>query len=403
MELEVYQVGGSVRDTLLGLPVVDKDYVVVGATPQDMLARGFRPVGKDFPVFLHPRTKEEYALARKERKVALGYHGFTFDTSKEVSLEEDLARRDLTINAMALTSDGTLIDPYGGLADLENRVLRHVSPAFVEDPIRVLRLARFAARFRKLGFTIAPETLALAEALRRAGELDALVPERVWQETWKALSENDPVEYFKVLRKCGALPVLFPELEALFGIPTLVQDKHFMDSGTHALLALSNAASLSPLPEVRFAALTHALGKALKLPIAWPEHTGYEEHTEEPLNALAERYKIPRHVKELALVVAHYHPQWNTAVTPETILDFLDTCDALRRPERFENILLACEACFITHQYPDHSEFLLKTLSDLREKLKETKPALANAGKALKNIYRQMKLDCLKKILLPTN
>lgn len=397
MDLEVYLVGGAVRDKLLGLPVTEKDYVVVGATPADMLARGFKPVGKDFPVFLHPQTKEEYALARTERKTAPGYHGFEFHTSKEVTLEEDLARRDLTINAVALAPDGSLIDPYHGLADIENRVLRHVSPSFVEDPIRVLRLARFAARFKKLNFKIAPETMALAEAMRRAGELDALVPERVWQETWKALSENDPAEYFQVLRACGGLAILFPELEALFGVPSLVQEKHFMDSGMHALLALSNAARLSPSPEIRFAALTHSLGKANTPPQQWPEHEGYHE-VENGLQHLAERYKIPRHVKEFAKVVANYHHLWNASITPEIILKFFDACDALRRPERFANILTACEACFIMHKYPNHNVFLKQVLADLQARLKEIRPTLANAGKPLKNIYHQAKLDCLKQI-----
>jgi tRNA nucleotidyltransferase (CCA-adding enzyme) len=319
-----------------------------------------------------------------------------------VTLEEDLARRDLTINAMALGPDNTVIDPHGGLADLENKVLRHVSSAFVEDPIRVLRLARFAARYKHLGFKVAPETLELAQALRRAGELNTLTPERVWQETWKALSEKDPADYFQILKRCGGLAILFPEIEALFGIPSLIQGKHGMDSGMHALLALQNAARLSPSPEVRFAALMHSLGKALTLPSDWPEHKNYQDYTEEALIPLADRYKIPRHVRELAKIVGRCHLMWESAVTPETILEFYDACDALRRPERFENILLACEACFITHHDPDHSEFLLNTLHALQECLKNLRPTLANAGQPLKNIYRQVKLDCLKKLLSPT-
>jgi len=399
MTLETYLVGGAVRDSLLGLPITEKDYVVVGSSPAEMMSLGFKPVGKDFPVFLHPETKEEYALARTERKVGPGYRGFEIYAAKDVTLEDDLARRDLTINAMAFAPDGSLIDPYGGLADLENRVLRHVSASFVEDPIRVLRLGRFAARYKKMDFKVAPETLNLAQALRRAGELNVLVPERVWQETWKALGEDDPAEFFQVLRACGGLAILFPEIEALFGVPALIQHKHFMDSGMHALLALNNAARLSSLPEVRFAALVHSLGKSATPPDQWPNHKDYAELTEEKIKSLSDRYKIPKHVKEFAKIVALQHEHWNTATTPETILEFFDACDALRRSDRFANILVACEACFITHEYPDHSVFLLKVLQDLQERLKQVKPNLANAGKPLKNIYHQAKLDCLKQIL----
>lgn len=399
MDLNAYLVGGAVRDKLLGLPVIEKDYVVVGVSPADMLALGFKPVGKDFPVFLHPETKAEYALARTERKTAPGYRGFTVHASPEVTLEEDLFRRDLTINAMAITPEGDIVDPYGGLADIENRILRHVSAAFVEDPLRVLRLARFAARYKRLGFKVATETLLLAQAMQRAGELDALVPERVWQETWKALQEPDPEEYFQVLRQCGALAILFPEIEALFGVPSLIQDKHFMDSGVHALLALHNAARLSPLPDVRFAALTHGLGRALTPPDAWPEHEGYENYTNDAFKPLAERYKIARHIREFVKLIAKHHLQWNQPTTSETVLSFFEACDALRRPDRFANILLACEACFVSHEYPDHTEFLLKTLAELQECLKQVKPSMAQPGRPMKNIYEHAKADCLKKIL----
>ena len=398
MELETYLVGGAVRDKLLGIPVNEKDYVVIGSSPDELLSLGFTQVGKDFPVFLHPETKEEYALARTERKTGPGYRGFECHTDKNVTLEQDLARRDFTINAIAITSDGSIIDPYGGLADIENRVLRHVSPAFVEDPIRILRLARFAAAFKRFGFIIAKETLALVEALRRAGELNALVPERVWKETWKALSCQDPDEYFNVLHNCGGLGILFPEFEALFGIPSLIQEKHYMDSGVHALLALSNAARLSALPEVRFAAFAHSLGKGVMTPETWPELMGYQDHSEEVLNPLAERYKIPRQVKEIAKIVACYHHLWNIATTPELVLNFFEVSDALRRPERFANILLACEACFMTHQYADHSEFLLQILTELQKRLKEIKPLLVNSGQPLKKVYHQAKVDSLKKI-----
>lgn len=398
MDLETYLVGGAVRDKLLNLPITEKDYVVIGASPDDMLSRGFTPVGKDFPVFLHPDTKEEYALARTERKTGPGYHGFACHTDKNVTLEQDLARRDFTINAMALTADGAIIDPYGGLADIENRVLRHVSSAFVEDPIRILRLARFAAALKHLGFTIAEETLALVEALRRAGELNALAPERIWKETWKALSCQNPDEYFNVLHQCGGLGILFPEFEALFGIPSVIQEKHFMDSGVHALLTLRNAARLSALAEVRFAAYVHSLGKGVMLPETWPELIGYQDHSEEVLTPLVERYKIPKQVKEIARIVACYHHLWNIAATPELVLSFFEVTDALRRPERFANILLACEACFMTHQYPDHTEFLLGILTELQKRLKEIKPLLANSGQPLKKIYHQAKADCIKRI-----
>ena len=400
MELEVYLVGGAVRDELLGLKPTEKDYVVIGATPEDMLAQGFKPVGKDFPIFLHPVTKEEYALARTERKVAPGYHGFEFRTDPSITLAEDLARRDLTINAIALSADGlSIIDPYNGVADIENRILRHVSDAFVEDPIRVLRLARFAARFKKMGFQIAPETLELANTLRRAGELNALVPERVWKETWKALAENNPEEYFHVLRSCGGLSILFPELEALFGIPSVIQEKHFMDSGMHALLSLSNAARLSPLPETRFAALMHSVGKGKILPQKWPVLENYQDYSEDILLSLAEKYKIPKHVKEIAKIVASHHQLWLTANTAESLLHFFEITDALRRTERFSNIVRACEACFITHKDKQHSEFLIEVLLKLQKQLKALKPTLINVGQPLKAVYQQAKLRSLNKIL----
>lgn len=345
---EIYLVGGAVRDQLLGIAPTERDFVVVGSTPAKMLSLGFKPVGKDFPVFLHPETKEEYALARTEKKAGKGYAGFTFYTSPDVTLEEDLARRDLTINAIAQAADGSLIDPFDGYADIQQRILRHTSPAFVEDPVRVLRLARFAARFKYLGFQIAPETIQLALTMQRAGELDALVPERVWQETLTALQEPNPEEYFRVLRQCGALGVLFPEIEALFGIPSEIEPGHFMDSGTHTLICLQKAAEISNNIEVRFAVLCHALGKALMPPSTWPTLIGYDQHGKKPIDDICNRYKVSRSMRDLAILTSKYHlsmPDSENITDPKNLLIFLENTDAFRRPERFEQFLYAAEAC----------------------------------------------------------
>jgi tRNA nucleotidyltransferase (CCA-adding enzyme) len=344
--MNVYEVGGAVRDALLGLPVKERDWVVVGASPEDLIALGYRRVGKDFPVFLHPATGEQYALARTERKVAPGYTGFTFDTSPTVTLEQDLARRDLTINAIARDASGVLIDPCGGRADLASRVLRHVSPAFREDPLRVLRVARFAARFAGLGFTVAPETQALMAEIVASGEIDALRPERVWQETVKALGEERPDVYVSVLRDCGALLHVFPEVDALFGVPQPEKWHPEIDTGVHTLMALRCAAQLSRSETVRFAVLTHDLGKATTPTLLLPRHHGHERRSEELLGELCARLPVPNRFRELALHVARHHGNVHRAneLKPSTVLDLIVQTDGLRQPERFEEFLLACEA-----------------------------------------------------------
>lgn len=344
--MRVYEVGGAVRDSLLGLPVSEHDWVVVGATAEQLLAEGFRRVGKDFPVFLHPVTSEQYALARTERKVAPGYTGFEFDTSAAVTLEQDLARRDLTINAMARDADGTLIDPWGGRRDLAERVLRHVSAAFAEDPLRVLRVARFAARFHELGFRVAAETVAMMSDIVRSGELRALKPERVWQETAKALAESHPEIYFQVLRECGALEQVFPEIDALFGVPQPERWHPEIDTGTHTLMALRMAARLSASVPVRFAALTHDLGKAETPKSVLPRHIGHEQRSEALLESLCTRLPVPNRHRELALQVARHHGTVHRAaeLKPKSLLKLIMAVDGFRQPQRFEEFLLACEA-----------------------------------------------------------
>ena len=346
LPFKTYLVGGAVRDRLLGLPVTDRDYVVVGATPDDLLAAGFKPVGADFPVFLHPQTGEQYALARTERKTARGYHGFAVHFSPDVTLEQDLLRRDLTINAMAEAPDGTVIDPYGGQADLAARRLRHVSPAFAEDPVRILRVARFAARFARLGFTVADDTRALMRQMVAAGEVDALVPERVWQEFERALREPDPQCFITVLRDCGALQKLLPELDRLFGVPQPPEPHPEIDTGVHTLMVLQQAARLSADPQVRFAALLHDLGKGTTPPEQWPSHHGHEARSVELVNALCTRLKVPAAYRELAVAVARDHGNAHRALELRagTLLDIIERTDALRRPQRYAQFLLACEA-----------------------------------------------------------
>lgn len=344
--MKTFLVGGAVRDRLLQLPVKDRDWVITGATPEQMRAQGFKPVGRDFPVFLHPESGEEVALARTERKSGHGYAGFHFDHNTGVTLEEDLQRRDLTINAMAETDDGQLIDPYGGQQDLENRVLRHVSPAFSEDPLRVLRVARFAARFAPLGFQIAPETMDLMQGLSRSGELDYLVPERIWQETERALGEEDCTVYFETLRHCGALASVFPEIDQLFGIPQTATWHPEIDTGIHVMMVVRMAATLSQSTSVRFAALTHDLGKGITPAEVLPSHRGHE-HSGVPLvERLCERLKTPRRYRELAVLVCAEHLNCHRAfeLRATTVLKLLERADALRRPERFAEFLLACEA-----------------------------------------------------------
>jgi tRNA nucleotidyltransferase (CCA-adding enzyme) len=344
--MEVYLVGGAVRDELLGRPAGERDWVVVGATPQAMLDAGYRPVGKDFPVFLHPETSEEYALARTERKVARGYHGFEMRFSPDVTLDEDLKRRDLTINAIAKAADGTLIDPCGGRADIEARVLRHVSEAFNEDPVRILRVARFLARFHPLGFTVAPETLARMRAMVTAGEVDALVAERVWQETDRALGEAAPEAWLRLLHDCGALARILPELDALYGVPQPEQWHPEIDTGLHMELVLQAAADLTPEPRIRFAALMHDLGKGRTPRSSWPRHIGHEERSVTLVQEVAERLRVPTDYRELAVLAARWHGIAHRAeeLRPRTVLKLLESCDAFRRPERFGELLLAFEA-----------------------------------------------------------
>jgi len=345
--MRIYLVGGAVRDKLLGRPVVDHDHVVVGARPDELLAQGYRPVGKDFPVFLHPRTGEEYALARTERKTGHGYHGFAFHADPSVTLEQDLARRDLTINAMAEAEDGSLVDPFDGARDLKQRLLRHVSPAFAEDPVRLLRVARFAARFAPLGFTVAPETMALMQQMVQAGEVDHLVPERVWQETRKALGEAQPSAFLRVLRESGALAVLFPEVDALYGVPQRAEFHPEIDTGVHVEMVLDMAARIAPGNDVvGFCALTHDLGKALTPDDVLPRHIGHEHAGVEPLRRLVARLKVPNEHASLAEQVCREHLNAHRAfeLKSATVLRLLGSLDALRRPERLDLFLAACEA-----------------------------------------------------------
>jgi len=344
--MKIYLVGGAVRDQLLGRPHVERDFVVVGATPEELHALGYRPVGKDFPVFLHPATGEQYALARTERKTGPGYYGFATRFAPDVTLEEDLARRDLTINAMAQADGGAIIDPYGGQRDLEARLLRHVSPAFVEDPLRVLRVARFAARFAPLGFTVAPETMELMRGIVASGEMAALVPERVWVETERALGEDRPQVYFEVLRECGALAAVFPEIAALYGVPQPEKWHPEIDTGVHTIQVLEVATELSRDTTVRFAALVHDVGKALTPRDAWPRHFGHEEAGARLIEKLADRLRVPTEHRELAILVARHHAAVHRVAEqrPATVLELLERIDAFRRPDRFERFLLACEA-----------------------------------------------------------
>ena len=346
MDMRTYIVGGAIRDELLGLDVEDKDYVVVGTTPEAMLARGFTPVGKDFPVFLHPKTGEEYALARTERSTAPGYKGFTFHTSPDVTLEEDLIRRDLTINAMAKEEDGTLIDPFGGEQDLRDGIFRHVSDAFEEDPVRILRLARFAARFT--GFAVAPETLALMQKMVDRGDVDALVPERVWQEFSRGLMEERPSRMFDVLRDCGALAHILPELDALWGVPQPEVHHPEIDTGVHVMTVLNYAAKSAFPLEVRFAALMHDLGKGRTPPEDWPSHHGHEELGVPLVQAICERVRVPNACRDLALMTAREHGNIGRGLSMSAsgIVRVFERCDAIRRPERFLEMLKATESDF---------------------------------------------------------
>lgn len=344
--MKAYLVGGAVRDTLLNFPVRERDWVVIGETPETMLQRGFTEVGKDFPVFLHPQTKDEYALARLERKTTHGYKGFAVHATPDVSLEADLMRRDLTINAMAMLDNGELIDPYGGQEDLKNRIFRHISPAFCEDPVRVLRIARFCARYHHLGFSIAPETQALMQKMVTQGEINHLVPERVWAETEKALGEQSPAAYFQCLRDCGALARIFPEVDALFGVPQTAVYHPEIDTGIHTLMVVTQATLLSDKTTVRFAALMHDLGKALTPEEHWPSHHGHETLGINTLKTLCLRLRVPNHYQKLALQVMQYHTHCHRAfeLRPGTLCDTLANIGAFKADHQLDAFLLACEA-----------------------------------------------------------
>ena len=345
-QLECYLVGGAVRDQLLGDESIDLDWVVVGANEDTMLKLGFSPVGRDFPVYLHPTTHQEYALARRERKTGPGYRGFETTASPDVTLEDDLSRRDITINAMARSRQGKLIDPWGGATDLADGVLRHVSPAFTEDPLRVLRVARFAARYHDRGFDVATETLALMESIVADGELNTLPPERIWRELSGALSASQPAEFFRTLRRCGALGVIFPELDALFGVPQPEIHHPEGDAGIHTLLVLEQAAKLSPDSKVRFAALVHDLGKGATPPQHWPKHIGHEKRGLKLVANMCDRLRVPANYRRLALQVTEYHLLMHRLETlkSQTVLKLLNRLDAFRNPNRIEDFSLACEA-----------------------------------------------------------
>ncbi len=403
--METFLVGGAVRDRLLGLPVKDNDWVVTGATPEIMLKTGFKPVGKDFPVFLHPKTGEEYALARTERKSGKGYHGFHFYAAEDVTLEDDLQRRDLTINALAEDENGNLIDTVGGEKDLKLRLLRHVSPAFAEDPVRILRIARFLARFSSLGFSIADETMQLMKTMVEAGEVDTLVAERVWQETSQALTEANPEKFIETLYQCGALKILFPEIERLFGVPQPVEHHPEIDTGIHTLLVLQQACLLSPEPEVRFAALTHDLGKGTTDKKILPHHYGHEGRGYKLVRALCKRYKLPKTYKQLAEISTTYHTHIHKAfeIKPKTLLKVLEATDAFRRPERFLQFLLVCTAdsrgrpSYENNPYPqaDFFRLLLEKVSkvDIKDII-----AAGFKGQAIAEQLHQKRMAVIRKL-----
>lgn len=363
--MDIYLVGGAVRDSLLGRPVAERDWVVVGATPEELQAQGFTPVGRDFPVFLHPHTREEHALARLERKTGPGYRGFVTEFAPDVTLEQDLARRDLTINAMAQAADGHLIDPHGGRADLERRVLRHVSPAFVEDPVRILRIARFLARFAHLGFSVAAETIELMRQMSASGELDALVPERVWRELERLLGEPTPRAGIELLRECGALRIVLPELDALFGVPQSPKWHPEVDTGEHVLLALQVAAGRAAPVSVRFAVLMHDLGKTLTPRSEWPKHIAHEARGVPAIESLCQRLRVPQEHRDLALLASRFHTHVHRGLElrATTLLEVLESADAFRRPGRFAELLEVCECDargrlgFADQPYPQRARF----------------------------------------------
>lgn len=402
--MKVYLVGGAVRDQLLGLPYHEKDWVVVGSTPDQMINQHFRKVGRDFPVFLHPETNEEYALARTERKTAPGYYGFVCDFNSSVTLEEDLVRRDLTINAMAIDEQGQLIDPFHGQLDLKNKILRHVSPAFVEDPVRVLRVARFAARFYSHGFKLAEETRSLMYAMVKNGELDYLVPERVWQEWQRSLKEKNPEQFILTLRACDALRVIIPEINSLFGIPNPYHYHHEIDTGIHSLMVLQAATSLSTDPLVRFAALVHDLGKAGSPMQYWPKHIDHEEKGVSIIENMCSRLRIPNEYRSLGVLVSRFHLNIHRLyeLRANTIVKVLEKMDAFRRPEVFANALLACQAdaqgCGKTNNY-SQAKWWGYILSECTKVSPQNLVAQGYEGKAIKEALHQQRVACVELIL----
>lgn len=398
--MKTFLVGGAVRDKLLGRAVTERDWVVVGATPEQMHAKGYVAVGKDFPVFLHPQTKEEYALARTERKTGHGYTGFSFHCGNEVTLEDDLIRRDLTINAMAEDDLGKIIDPYGGQADLQQKLLRHVSPAFAEDPVRILRIARFAARYHQYGFRVADETVSLMQTMVSNGEVDHLVAERIWKETERALAEPNPEIFIQVLRGCRALEKIFPEINALFGVPQTAVHHPEIDTGIHTLMSLQQAAKLSINPCIRFATLLHDLGKAATPQEEWPRHIAHEERSLPLVKQLCERVAAPRDYKELALMVAQWHTHCHRAMElkPATILKVLQGNDAFRRPERFQQFLVCCEADargrtgFENRNYPQ-ADFFRRALTASQQLDLAPLRAQGITGQAFGEAITRLRLD----------
>ncbi len=395
--------GGAVRDKLLGNPGKDNDWVVVGSTPQEMEDHNFKAVGKNFPVFLHPETKEEYALARTEKKSGKGYKGFTFHTSTDITLEEDLARRDLTINAIAEDHAGKLIDPFNGKQDIEDKILRHVSPAFVEDPLRVLRVARFAARF---GFRIAPETMSLMSEISKSGELETLVPERVWNELQQAMGETYPSRFILALRACHALSILFPEIEQLFGIPQPKKHHPEIDTGIHTLMSLNQASRLSHDPQIRFATLVHDLGKGTTAKEKLPGHHGHEERGVKLIEALCQRYRAPKQYKELAIDVSRHHLSCHRIeeMRAETILKKLESMDAFRRPERFKKFLICCEADargrtgFEDRDYPQ-ADYFKKSLEAANEIDTESLEQQCLTGKAMGTAIKEARTTAISEAM----
>jgi tRNA nucleotidyltransferase (CCA-adding enzyme) len=404
--VDIYLVGGAVRDKLLNLPAKDNDWVVTGATPQQMVDLGYQPVGKDFPVFLHPHTKEEYALARTEKKSGKGYHGFVFHTSIEVTLEEDLARRDLTINAMAEDTEGNIIDPYDGRKDLQNRILRHVSDAFVEDPVRLLRIARYAARYADFGFTIAEETQQLLKEIVISGEVDELVSERVWNEISNALDEDKPSVFFLALRQCGALAVLLPEIDHLFGVPQTARHHPEIDTGVHTMMVIDMAARLGADNATSFASLCHDLGKAATLASKLPRHIAHEAKGLPLINALCDRLRIPSAHRQLAALACQYHTHCHRAneLKASTITKVLESLDVFRRPQRLEEFLLACEADargrmgFENSAYPQ-ADIFRRSFSATRQV--DIKDLVSNgaSGKEIKRQLRSRRMEAIAAVL----